>query len=132
LIKARGDHGNRVNNGELCVRGRFGYRFVHSGDRLRLPLVRAYDPLERVDIGGEAADADGKSITAPLVKREGKFVEVTWDQAISYVASTLEHYKGDQFAGISSAKCTNEENYIFQKFVRAVMETNNVDHCARL
>jgi predicted molibdopterin-dependent oxidoreductase YjgC len=114
------------------VRGRFGYRFVHSGDRLRLPLVRAYDPLERIDGGGEATDEDGKPITAPLVKREGKFVEVTWDQAISYVASTLEHYKGDEFAGISSAKCTNEENYVFQKFVRAVMETNNVDHCARL
>jgi predicted molibdopterin-dependent oxidoreductase YjgC len=44
----------------------------------------------------------------------------------------LAHYKGDQFAGLSSAKCTNEENYLFQKFVRAVMGTNNIDHCARL
>jgi predicted molibdopterin-dependent oxidoreductase YjgC len=71
-------------------------------------------------------------VTSPLVKREGKFVEVSWDQAIKYVASTLEHLKGDQFASLSSAKCTNEENYVFQKFVRVVMGTNNIDHCARL
>jgi predicted molibdopterin-dependent oxidoreductase YjgC len=71
-------------------------------------------------------------VTSPLVKRAGEFVEVTWNQAIKYVASTLDHFKGDQFAAISSAKCTNEENYLFQKFVRAVMGTNNVDHCARL
>jgi formate dehydrogenase major subunit len=59
-------------------------------------------------------------------------VEVTWDQAMKYVATTLVHFKGGEFAAISSAKCTNEENYVFQKFVRAVMETNNIDHCARL
>jgi predicted molibdopterin-dependent oxidoreductase YjgC len=73
-----------------------------------------------------------RPVSLPLVKRAGNFVEVSWDQVIKYVASTLIHYKGDQFAGISSAKCTNEENYLFQKFVRAVMGTNNVDHCARL
>jgi predicted molibdopterin-dependent oxidoreductase YjgC len=77
-------------------------------------------------------EVQGKPVTTPLVKLKGEFVEVAWDQAIKYVASTLHYYKGDQFAGISSAKCTNEENYVFQKFVRAVMETNNVDHCARL
>jgi predicted molibdopterin-dependent oxidoreductase YjgC len=66
------------------------------------------------------------------VKQQGGFVEVSWAQAIKYVASTLIHYRGDQFAGLSSAKCTNEENYLFQKFVRAVMGTNNIDHCARL
>jgi predicted molibdopterin-dependent oxidoreductase YjgC len=74
----------------------------------------------------------GKPVTTPLVKREGHFVEVTWDQAMNYVASSLAHFEGDEFAAISSAKCTNEENYVFQKFVRAVMGTNNVDHCARL
>jgi formate dehydrogenase major subunit len=66
------------------------------------------------------------------VKLRGEFVEVTREQAIKYVASTLLHYRGDQFAALASAKCTNEENYLFQKFVRTVMETNNVDHCARL
>jgi formate dehydrogenase major subunit len=132
IVKARGDHGNPVNRGELCVRGRFGYHFVHSPDRLSSPLVRAYDPLDRIAHVIDETGETVKPLTAPLVKWEGEFVEVNWEQAIKYVASTLVHYKGDQFAGLSSAKCTNEENYLFQKFVRVVMETNNVDHCARL
>ncbi len=132
VIRARGDCENPVNRGELCIRGRFGYKFIHSPDRLSSPLVRAYDPLERIAHGIDETGRPGKPLTAPLVKREGKFVEVNWDQAIKYVASTLVHYKGDQFAAVSSAKCTNEENYLFQKFVRAVMGTNKIDHCARL
>jgi len=128
IVRARGDHGNPVNRGELCVRGRFGYHFVHSSDRLSSPLVQAYDPLGPT-LGCEVG---AKPVTRPLVKEKGEFVEVSWDQAIKYVASTLSHYKGDQFAALSSAKCTNEENYLFQKFVRAVMGTNNIDHCARL
>jgi len=95
--------------------------------------VRTYDPLERLAAHGmDEPGQPARPVTAPLVKREGNFVEISWDQAIKYVASTLIHYKGDQFAAISSAKCTNEENYLFQKFARAVMGTNNVDHCARL
>ena len=132
IVRAEGDPENPVNQGELCVRGRFGYRFIHSPDRLSSPLVRAYDPLERQAHGIDETGAPGKSVTSPLVKREGKFVEVNWEQAIKYVASSLAHYKGDQFASIASAKCTNEENYVFQKFVRGVMGTNNIDHCARL
>ncbi len=132
ITGARGDPDNPVNRGELCVRGRFGYKFIHSPERLSSPLVRAYDPLERQAHGIDEAGAQAKPVTSPLVKRAGEFVEVTWNQAIKYVASTLDHFKGDQFAAISSAKCTNEENYLFQKFVRAVMGTNNVDHCARL
>lgn len=132
IVRARGDHGNPVNQGELCIRGRFGYQFVHSPERLSLPLVRAYDPLEsRLLEDGEAVVA-GRPVKKPLIKKKGEFVEVTWEQAIKYVASTLAHYKGDQFAALSSAKCTNEENFLFQKFVRAVMGTNNIDHCARL
>ncbi len=132
IVKARGDRTNPANRGELCVRGRFGYQFVHSPDRLSAPLVRAYDPLERQAHGMDETGEACKPVTSPLVKREGNFVEVTWDQAIKYVASTLIHFRGDEFAAISSAKCTNEENYVFQKFVRAVMATNNIDHCARL
>lgn len=132
IVKARGDPENPANRGELCVRGRFGNEFIHSPHRLSSPLVRAYDPLERVSHSIDETGLPGKPITSPLVKREGNFVEVNWDQAIKYVASTLLHYKGDQFAAISSAKCTNEENYLFQKFVRTVMGTNNIDHCARL
>ena len=132
IVKAGGDCENPVNQGELCVRGRFGYQFVHSRDRLSSPLVRAYDPLDRAAHGIDEAGRPSKSLRSPLVKREGKFVEVTWDQAVKYVASSLMHYKGDQFAAVSSAKCTNEENYLFQKFVRTIMGTNNIDHCARL
>jgi len=131
LVKARGDHSNPVSQGELCVRGRFGYQFVHSPDRLTSPFVHAYDSLG-IAVKGSHVEVGESPVTRPLVKRKGEFVEVSWEQAIKYVASTLVHYQGDQFAALSSAKCTNEENYIFQKFVRSVMKTNNVDHCARL
>jgi len=94
-----------VNRGQACVKGRFGItEFVHHPQRL----------------------------TAPLIKQDGKFVPMSWDDALNFVAERLKSYRGDQFALISSAKITNEENYLAQKFARAVMGTNNVDHCARL
>jgi predicted molibdopterin-dependent oxidoreductase YjgC len=71
-------------------------------------------------------------LTAPLVRRDGELVEATWDEALDLVAEKLAPHKGDGFALIASAKCTNEENYLLQKFSRAVMGTNNVDHCARI
>jgi predicted molibdopterin-dependent oxidoreductase YjgC len=132
LVRARGDHSNPVNRGELCVRGRFGYHFVHSPDRLSSPMVKAYDSEEAAFSAGVGVAEAYRPVTQPLIKKGGGFVEVTWDQALSYVASTLVHYRGDRFAALSSAKCTNEDNYLLQKFVRAVMETNNIDHCARL
>jgi formate dehydrogenase alpha subunit len=104
IISVRGKREGTVNKGSLCVKGRFGIpEFVHHPDRL----------------------------TVPLIKRDGKFTESTWDEALDLVASKLGSYK-DQVAVISSAKCTNEENYVIQKFARAVLTTNNVDHCARL
>jgi len=104
LVSARGDISNMASKGRLCVKGRFGYKFVNHPDRL----------------------------TFPLVKRDGKFVKVSWDEALDLVADNFSKNKGDKFAGISSAKATNEDNYVFQKFTRAVMGTNNLDHCARL
>jgi len=96
------------NFGSTCVKGRFGHNYVQALDRL----------------------------TRPLVKRDGNFVEVTWDEALDEVASRLNVIKSthgaDAIGGLSSATCTNEENYLFQKFVRACIGTNNVDHCARL
>jgi len=96
------------NYGNLCVKGRFGWAYVGSGERL----------------------------TTPLIKRDGKFEEASWEQATDYVASRLLATKAergpDAIAGLSSAKCTNEENYAFQKLFRQVIGTNNVDHCARL
>ncbi|GAH70280.1 unnamed protein product, partial [marine sediment metagenome] len=89
----------------LCVKGRFGIiEFVHHRDRLETPLI----------------------------KRDGDFVEASWDEALELVASRLGSYQADELAVISSAKCTNEDNYVAQKFARAVLGTNNVDHCARL
>ena len=96
---------NSVNQGQACVKGRFGIaEFVHHPERL----------------------------TKPLVRRNGELVEVSWDEVLDLVADKLNKYKGNQFAFIASAKCTNEENYLAQKFTRMVMQTNNVDHCARL
>lgn len=104
LINMRGNPQSPVNKGHLCVRGRYGWGFVHSPDRL----------------------------TAPLIKKDGEFVSVSWEEARELIANKLAGYKGDRFALIASTKCTNEENYIAQKFARTVMGTNNVDTSARL
>ncbi|MBF7096667.1 formate dehydrogenase subunit alpha [Alkalibacter mobilis] len=96
------------NNNMLCVKGKFGYKFVNHEDRLKTPLI----------------------------KRNGTFEEATWEEALDLVVDKLkktkEEYGPDAVAGFSSARCTNEENYLFQKLLRAVVGTNNVDHCARL
>ncbi len=105
IVSASGDKDSPVSNGRLCVKGRFGsFEFVSHPDRLKTPLVKT---------------ADG-------------FREASWEEALDRVASELKKYRGDTFGGLSSAKVTNEDNYVFQKFVRAAMGTNNVDHCARL
>lgn len=96
------------NEGWLCAKGRFGYSFVNSPDRLKTPLI----------------------------KKRGKFKEVSWDEALDFTASKLKKiirkHGADSVGGLSSARCTTEENYLFQKFIRAAVGTNNVDHCARL
>ncbi len=97
-----------ANEGRLCVKGRFGHEYIHSPERL----------------------------TSPLIKENGIFKEVSWEYALDYVANKLSEmknkYGSDRIAGLASAKCTNEENFVFQKFVRATLGTNSVDHCARL
>jgi len=96
------------NYGSLCVKGRFGYDFIHDPGRLQKPLIR----------------------------ENGKFREASWDEALSLVAGKLKSIKGEHGADaigvLSSARITNEENYLAQKFTRAVIGTNNIDHCARL
>ncbi|MDD3270372.1 MAG: formate dehydrogenase subunit alpha, partial [Syntrophomonadaceae bacterium] len=97
-----------VNKGALCVKGRFGWDFIHSPDRL----------------------------TTPLIKENGEFRAASWDEALNLAAEKLQGIKdkngADSLAVFSSARVTNEENYLAQKFARAVLGTNNVDHCARL
>jgi formate dehydrogenase alpha subunit len=108
IVRVTSEIGCVPNDGNLCVKGRFGMDFVGHADRL----------------------------TTPLIKRNGKFEEATWEDAISLIAEKLTKIKSesgpDSIAGLSSAKCTNEDNYVFQKFIRAGIGTNNVDHCARL
>jgi len=97
-----------VNQGSLCVKGRFGYDFIHHPDRL----------------------------SKPLVKKSGTFVEVSWEEALDLVATKLQEIKGkygpQSIGGISSSRATNEENFLFQKWMRACIGTNHIDNGARL
>ncbi len=99
---------NSLNEGWLCVKGRFGYEFINSPDRLKRPMIR----------------------------KNGQLEEVSWDEALDYTAKRLgeikEKHGADAIGGLASARATNEDNYLFQKFIRAVIGTNNIDHCARL
>ena len=108
VVKVSGVDDFGVNQGSLCVKGRFGYEFVSSEERL----------------------------TKPLIKKNGEFREADWDEALRLVARKFNQIKKehgpDSIGGFASARCTNEDNYLFQKFMRAVIGTNNVDHCARL
>ena len=107
------------NWGRLCVKGRFGVDFVHHPSRLTRPLIRK-------DLGRKPRRA---------VELDG-FREASWDEALDLAAEKLAEivkaYGGDAIGTFCSAKATNEDNYVFQKFVRAVLGTNNIDHCARL
>ncbi|MEW6771782.1 MAG: molybdopterin-dependent oxidoreductase [Bacillota bacterium] len=88
----------------LCARGRFGWRYIYAPDR----------------------------VTAPLARTEGRLVEVSWEDAIRLAATHFARYRGEEIAVVVSAKCTNEEAYLFQKFARSVLKTNNIDNTARL
>ena len=108
IVSVRGNRESPVNRGSLCVKGRFGQGYVNSPDRLRHPLI----------------------------KENGAFREASWDEALDMAGRRLGEIKSkhgpDALAVLASAKCTNEENYLLQKFTRAVLGTNNLDHCARL
>jgi len=110
-----------VNGMHLCVKGRFGFSYVHHTDRLTKPMVREYL------LKGEPR---------PSSKERGAWVETDWDTALDLaaqkLASTRDKYGPDSVGVLSSAKCTNEENYLMNKFARQVIGTNNIDHCARL
>jgi formate dehydrogenase major subunit len=96
------------NEGLLCVKGKFAFNYINHPNRLKTPLI----------------------------KRNGVFEEASWEEAYTVIVNKINETKkafgSNAFAGLASAKCTNEENYLFQKFIRAVLGTNNVDHCARL
>jgi len=97
-----------MNQGNLCIKGWNAHEFVHSPERL----------------------------TTPLIRKNGKLEEASWDAALDFTVSRLKeikaHYGGDSLGFFASARCTNEDNYLLQKLCRAGFGTNNIDHCARL
>ncbi len=104
IIEILDDPDNQSSVGMLCVKGRFGFSFVNHPDRLAKPLVR----------------------------KDGELTPVEWDEALDYVSSRLAKYRGDAFGTLASAKATNEDGYIQQKFARLIMQSNHIDHCTRL
>jgi predicted molibdopterin-dependent oxidoreductase YjgC len=107
IVKVTGVEDGAPNQGRLCVKGRFGYDFIYSQDRLRTPLI----------------------------KTNGEFREASWDEALDLVADklkeTIAQHGPDAIAGVSCARSLNEDSYQMQKLFRAVIGTNNIDHCAR-
>jgi formate dehydrogenase major subunit len=93
-----------VNEGKLCPKGNFAHEFVNHEGRL----------------------------TKPLIKKDGKFVEASWDEAIKLVSEKLKSFKPSEIACLASAKVSNEDNYVMMKFARGALKTRHVDHCARL
>jgi len=108
VVKVTGVEEVAPNYGSLCVKGRFGYDFINDSTRLKTPLI----------------------------KENGKFREASWDEALDLVSGKLTRIKNeagpDSIMVLTSARVTNEENYLAQKLARAVIGTNNIDHCARL
>lgn len=108
VVKVTGVEDVGPNFGSLCVKGRFGYDFINDPERLKVPLIR----------------------------ENGNFREASWDEALKLVADRLKEIKEesgpDSIGVLCSARITNEENYLAQKFTRVAIGTNNIDHCARL
>lgn len=121
IVWARGIKGLGVNDGKLCIKGKFGYGFEKSGDRLVRPLIRRG--------GVSRKPLDGRKI-------EEFFREATWDEALDLLAekirNTGDKYGKDSIAGVASDRSTNEDIYAFQKFMRAAVKTDNLDQSATL
>lgn len=107
IVRVKGNTAAPVNGGQTCIKGAFGYHYIHSKDR----------------------------ITAPLIKKNGEFKEATWEEALHLISEKLSSIKtkfGEEaFSMFACARATNEVNYVTQKFTRAVMGTNNIDGCNR-
>jgi len=107
IISVTGVEDGAPNEGRLCVKGRFGYDWIYSEDRLKTPLI----------------------------KENGSFREASWDEALDLVAAKFKEIIAkdgpDAIAGVSSSRSINEDSYQMQKLFRAVIGTNNIDNCAR-
>jgi predicted molibdopterin-dependent oxidoreductase YjgC len=107
IVKARGDKEAPVNKGQTCIKGGFGFNYVHAESRLKTPMIR----------------------------KAGKLVEATWDEAYDFIVEKLSHIKTtfgpEAITAFAPARATNEVNYVTQKFMRAVIGSNNIDGCNR-
>ncbi|AXI48233.1 formate dehydrogenase subunit alpha [Sulfitobacter sp. SK012] len=108
-----------ANEGRLCVKGRFGFDYIHHAHRLTKPLIRR-------------DDAPAKGLNVDPGNWESHFREASWEEALDLAADGMKKVGGRGVAGFGSAKCTNEEAYLFQKMIRQGFGHNNVDHCTRL
>lgn len=117
-----------VSQGALCVKGWNAYEFINKPDRLKAPLIKKLKPARK-----DFRSYKRKSFSTGV---NGDFKEVSWDRALDLVAKRLleikEKHGGDSIGFLSSAKATNEENFLMMKLARVVFNTNNIDHCARL
>jgi formate dehydrogenase alpha subunit len=154
ILYAQGYAEAPVNGEFLCVKGRYGWDFVSKPDRLTQPLLRrdlAYalgltqEPwtlpaasvlTDQEQPAAERRQAKKSSSASSNLSAFNNFIPISWDTALDLVAAKLaeavQQHGPDSVAGLASARCTNEENYLFQKLMRVSIGTNNIDHCARL
>ncbi|MFH2007711.1 MAG: formate dehydrogenase subunit alpha [bacterium] len=127
-----------VNHERLCVKGRYGFDYASHEQRLTVPLIRRDSAYPKGPLSEEVRSGAGARRRGLVDYREvlPHFREATWDEALDRAAQGLrrvfDEYGASAMAGFGSAKCSNEEAYLFQKLVRAGFGTNNVDHCTRL
>jgi formate dehydrogenase major subunit/formate dehydrogenase alpha subunit len=135
IIRVTSNPNAPVNGMHLCVKGRYGYDFVHHPDRLTKPLVRRY-LLEGTNNQKSETPALHPQRGASVRNQKSDWVEVDWDTALNITAKKLaqarDNFGADAVGVLASAKCLNEENYLMNKFARQVIGTNGIDHCARL
>jgi len=154
IIRARGNPDGPANKGWLCVKGHFGMDFVRHPDRLGKPLQEIPNPKSQCPNKSqipnpkfqlpeypscaldESLNQSRERLHKPLIRKEGVLKEATWEEAIDLIVKKFAQIKREQgsesLAVLASAKCSNEENYLMQKFCRVLFGNNNVDHCARL
>jgi predicted molibdopterin-dependent oxidoreductase YjgC len=134
ILYAQGRPDAPVNGEFTCVKGRYGWDFVNKPDRLARPLLRK-DVAFKLGLSDEPWELPKKTVLQGKGKLDD-FVPVSWDTATGFIADKLADIINsdgpDAVAGLTSARCTNEENYVFQKFFRVGIGTNAIDHCARL
>jgi predicted molibdopterin-dependent oxidoreductase YjgC len=144
IIKVNSVWDGPANHGWTCVKGRFGYDYVNHPDRLTRPKVRRYllEGKSKVDIRNSILESRKSKVesqasnTESRISNSWEWVETDWDTALKITADKLREtrdtFGADAVGLLTSAKCTNEENFLVNKLARQVIGTNNIDHCARL